>query len=107
AIQWGYEGTWKQNQATLLLRDYKEICCTPELARQISGPEDLLKLPLLHPVLADKLWRDVLLHLGVCEAACHADTLFQDAATMRRAAVAGLGVGLISTIDAEEDLKLG
>ena len=26
---------------------------------------------------------------------------------MRRATVAGLGIGLISTIDAEEDLKLG
>ncbi|MFD2105906.1 hypothetical protein ACFSKJ_21175 [Tabrizicola soli] len=31
----------------------------------------------------------------------------QDAATMRRATLAGLGIGLISTIDAAEDLKLG
>ena len=34
-------------------------------------------------------------------------TGFHDAATMRRATLAGLGVGLLSTIDAQEDLKLG
>lgn len=107
AIQWGYQGGWKQYEATLLLRDYKEICCTPDLARQIDQPSDLLKLPLLHPVLSEKLWQDVLAHLGVASGDTHADTRFQDAATMRRAACAGMGVGLISTIDAEEDLKLG
>ena len=31
----------------------------------------------------------------------------QDASTARRAALAGLGIGLLSTIDATEDLKLG
>lgn len=106
AIQWGY-GTWKQYEATLLLRDYKEICCIPEMARQISQPADLMKLPLLHPVLSDRLWPDVLAHLSVEGDVNHADTRFQDAATMRRATVAGMGVGLISTIDADEDLKLG
>jgi LysR family transcriptional regulator, glycine cleavage system transcriptional activator len=106
AIQWGY-GSWKQHDQRLLLRDYKEICCTPQMARQISSPEDLLNLPLLHPVLADRLWPDLLSHLGAAQSSRKGDTRFHDAATMRRATVAGLGVGLISTIDADEDLKLG
>jgi len=32
---------------------------------------------------------------------------FDDAATMRRAALQGIGVGLVSVIDAEEDLRSG
>ncbi|CAM3842090.1 LysR substrate-binding domain-containing protein [Paracoccus yeei] len=106
AIQWGYGG-WKQYEATLLMRDFKEICCTPEIARNIRDRTDLLHLPLLRPVRSDRLWRDVLAHLGVEGEMEHEGIGFDDAATMRRAALAGLGIGLISTIDANEDLKLG
>jgi LysR family glycine cleavage system transcriptional activator len=106
AIQWGYGG-WKGFEATLLLRDYKVICCTPELARQISGPQDLASMPLLHPVLATELWPHILRHLGVPSRGNLHDIRFQDAATMRRGTLAGLGIGLISTIDAAEDLKVG
>lgn len=106
AIQWGY-GNWKGFDATLLLRDHKVICCTPEIARQIGGPEDLGAVPLLHPVLAPELWPNILRHLGVPARGTSHDIRFQDAATMRRGTLAGLGVGLISTIDAAEDLKLG
>ncbi|MBE2275351.1 MAG: LysR family transcriptional regulator [Rhodobacteraceae bacterium] len=106
AIQWGY-GTWKGFESTPLLRDYKVICCTPDLARQISGPQDLASLPLLHPVLAPELWPNILRHLGVTTHANQRDIRLQDAATMRRGTLASLGIGLISTIDAVEDLKLG
>lgn len=106
AIQWGY-GTWKPYEATLLLYDYKEICCTPEIARKIRTADDLKEQALLHPVLSDRLWPDVLSYLGVRAEVAQATIRFQDAATMRRATLAGLGVGLISNIDAEEDLKLG
>lgn len=106
AIQWGY-GSWKPYEATLLMYDHKELCCTPEMARKIDTPKDLKDLALLHPVLSDRLWPDVLAHLGVRSEVAQAAIRFQDAATMRRATVAGLGVGLISTIDADEDLKLG
>lgn len=106
AIQWGYGG-WKTYHETLLMRDVKVICCTPDLARRIGAPADLLSLPLLHPMLSDRLWPDVLRHLGVEGGPRMGETRFPDAATMRRATVAGLGVGLLSVIDAEEDLKLG
>lgn len=106
AIQWGY-GIWKGCEATLLVQDYKVIACTPTLARQITGPEALRDLPLLHPILSTNLWSKVLAHLGVTNRGHQADIQLQDAATMRRATLAGLGVGLLSTIDAAEDLKLG
>ncbi len=106
AIQWGY-GAWRGSEATLLCRDYKVICCTPELARRIHRPDDLADLPLLHPVLSPELWPNVLRHLGAAGRSAKADMQLQDASTARRAALAGLGVGLLSTVDAIEDLKLG
>ncbi|MDO5370278.1 LysR substrate-binding domain-containing protein [Paracoccus sp. (in: a-proteobacteria)] len=106
AIQWGYGG-WKPYEARLLLHDYKEICCTPELARRIAAVADLKDLPLLHHTRSDRLWGDVLAHLGVTVDEGQAAVRFDDAATMRRATIAGMGVGLISTIDADEDLRLG
>jgi LysR family transcriptional regulator, glycine cleavage system transcriptional activator len=106
AIQWGF-GTWTQYDQTLLLRDYKIICCTPELAARIRGPEDLAQMKLLHPVLAQSLWDNVLVSLEAVSPRAVGDLRFQDAATMRRATLAGLGVGLLSEIDAAEDLKSG
>lgn len=106
AIQWGF-GSWKGHDATLLMHDYKVICCTPELARRLTGPDDLRTMPLLHPVLSSDLWPNVLRHLGVQDRSAKNDIQLQDAATMRRATLTGLGIGLISTIDAAEDLKLG
>lgn len=64
AIQWGY-GAWKGYEATLLLRDYKVICCTPEFARRIGAVRDIASLPLLHPMLSPELWPTILAHLGV------------------------------------------
>lgn len=105
AIQWGF-GSWTRFDQVLLLRDIKVICCTPTLAQRLQVPADLRAVPLLHSVLAD-LWASVLAHLGVTGAAPTGEFRFQDAATMRRATLAGLGVGLLSTIDAEEDLASG
>ncbi len=35
AVQWGY-GDWANLEATLLLKDHKVICCTPELAARLD-----------------------------------------------------------------------
>ncbi|NGQ89557.1 LysR family transcriptional regulator [Rhodobacter sp. HX-7-19] len=106
AIQWGY-GTWKPFDQVLLLQDRKVVCCTPDLAARITRPADLLQLPLLHPVNSDQLWSRLLASLGVAGEGGRGDIRFQDAATMRRATLAGLGVGLISMIDATEDIAAG
>jgi LysR family glycine cleavage system transcriptional activator len=106
SIQWGF-GDWKDFDTTLLVRDPKIICCAPGLAERISSPEDLKRLTLLHPVLARTLWRRVLRHLGVEASDVAGEIEFQDAATMRRGTISGIGVGLISRIDAMDDLEAG
>lgn len=106
AIQWGF-GRWNKLDQGLLLQDRKVICCTPDLAERLHTPADLAALPLLYPVLGDDLWPNVLRHLGLAEGMPPADIRFHDAATMRRATLAGLGVGLISTLDAREDIEAG
>lgn len=105
-IQWGF-GTWTQYDQTLLVRDYKVICCTPEIASRLKSPADMQDVKLLHPVLAPKLWASVLTSMGVSVPDRPGDLRFQDAATLRQAACAGLGVGLLSEIDAAEDIKTG
>ena len=105
AIQWGF-GTASPFDQVLLLPDHKIICCTPALAARLQMPADLLNSTLLHPMLGERLWPAILVHLGVTGEARDGIRL-QDAAAMRRATLAGLGIGLISRIDAEEDLKSG
>lgn len=106
SIQWGF-GQWKDLDIHLLVRDPKIICCSPEVAREINSIEDLVRVPLLHPVLANTLWARVLSFLGIGEHEPGSELQFQDAATMRRGAISGLGVGLISKIDAIDDLRVG
>ena len=106
AIQWGY-GNWPGLEVHLLVTDRKDLCCTPELAERLKTTQDLRDLPLVHPVMSPELWPNVLAHLDVAKRGHSNDLRLQDAATMRRATLAGLGVGLLSTIDADEDLELG
>lgn len=106
SIQWGF-GEWKDHDVRLLMRDPKVICCSPELARRISTPADLGRMTLLHPVMARDLWRKVLAHLGLPPLETAGEIEFQDAATMRRGSISGLGVGLVSRLDALADIKAG
>ena len=106
AVQWGY-GDWGDLEATLLLKDPKVICCTPELAARIDSRLDLADQQRLHPVLKNSLWSDILEFLGV-QAPDDASVLaFHDAATMRCATLSGMGIGLISRVDAERDILAG
>lgn len=106
AIQWGY-GQWKDVESTRLLADPKIICCAPALATRIRTAADLPRQTLLHPVLSRTLWSKVLRHLGLDAPELAGEIEFQDAATMRRGAMSGIGVGLISVIDALEDIAAG
>lgn len=106
SIQWGF-GKWEGYDSALLVRDPKIICCAPEIAEKIKSEKDLSHLPLLHPVHARSLWSTVLSYLGIGEHEVSKKIQFQDADTMRRAAISGLGVGLISQIDALDDIQKG
>lgn len=106
SIQWGF-GQWKDFDTKLLVKDPKVICCSPEFSKNLKSINDLSKVPLLHPVLANDLWSRVLDYLEIDEHERGSELQFQDAATMRRGAISGLGVGLISKIDALDDLRVG
>lgn len=104
SIQWGF-GNWKDLESTLLVRDPKLICCAPSIAERVREPADLTRMTLLHPVLARDLWSRVLSHLGIDYPETAGDIEFQDAETMRRGTISGIGVGLISKFDALDDLE--
>ncbi|WP_166418328.1 LysR substrate-binding domain-containing protein [Cochlodiniinecator piscidefendens] len=106
AVQWGY-GNWNDLESTQLLIDYKVICCTAEVAERISSPQDLLNETLLHPVLQNTLWNDILDFFELEIPENTSEIAFHDAATMRRATLSGMGVGLISREDADNDIRAG
>ncbi|RVA16058.1 transcriptional regulator, partial [Mesorhizobium sp. M7D.F.Ca.US.004.03.1.1] len=62
---------------------------------------------LLDTVKSKRLWPDILRHLAIEQTDGNRSISFDDAATMRRATLQGIGVGLVSVIDAEEDLRSG
>lgn len=106
AVQWGY-GARPDLRSHLLLRDPKIICCRPDMAGRIGSPRDLLQVTLLQPARSKRLWPDILHFLGLDLPQLERSLTFDDAATMRRATHQGLGVGLISALDAEEDIASG
>lgn len=105
-VQWGYGG-WPDFETTLLVPDPKIICCTPAIGQQISSAQDLTRFTLLDTVKSKRLWPDILRHLKVEQTDSDRSIGFDDAATMRRATLQGIGVGLVSVIDAAEDLRSG
>jgi LysR family transcriptional regulator, glycine cleavage system transcriptional activator len=106
AVQWGY-GDRRDVETALLLRDPKVICCHPDIADRITAPADMLQFPLLQPALSQRLWPDILDYLGLVATDLDRSLTFDDSATMRRAAQQGLGVGLVSRLDAQEDIAAG
>lgn len=105
-VQWGY-GQWNEGECILLASDPKIVCCTRGIGAQICTPQDLAAVTLLDTVTSKRLWRDILHHLGVDEGRCDASIGFDDAASMRRATLQGIGVGLLSVHDAAADLQSG
>lgn len=106
AVQWGY-GDRTDGQSHLLVADPKVICCRPDMADRIETPADLLRFTLLQPAKSRRLWPDALRYLGVVVPPLDHGLTFDDAATMRRATQQGLGIGLVSRLDAEEDIRAG
>lgn len=105
-IQWGF-GTWVEHQATLLVSDPKIICCAPALAERVHSASDLRTAPLLHPLIAASLWDHVFAHLRLGDEPAPRGIELHDAEMMRRAAISGMGVGLVSRADVADDLAAG
>jgi DNA-binding transcriptional LysR family regulator len=106
SVQWGY-GEWKGLDARLLLADPKVICCTPALAATLRKPADLGAATLIDAFKSNHLWPDIFRHLGIEGPPQERKIGFDDAASMRRATLQGIGIGLLSEIDADVDLRAG
>lgn len=106
AVQWGYGG-WAGLETRLLIPDPKVICCTPAMAADVRTPADLASATLLDVSKSFRFWPNIFRHLGLRKTPKTSAMAFDDAATMRQAAVAGLGVGLLSQLDADEDIAAG
>jgi LysR family glycine cleavage system transcriptional activator len=107
AIQWNTPEQIGRG-ARLLLPDPKVICCTPDLARSIVTAQDLPRQNLLHLARRPDMWSVVLDHLGVhAPPPDHRGFSCDDAASMRLATLQGLGVGLLSVLDAQREIALG
>lgn len=106
AIVWGYGG-WTDHEVARICTDNKIICCSPALAQRLRQPGDLAKLTLLQPIRSKTLWRDVFAALGAAWSTPHGMIELYDNDSMRRAAVEGLGVGLISEGDARREILMG
>lgn len=110
AIQWGYGDDWDGLQTSLLTRDHKVICCAPSIIDEVhplAEPGDLGRHTLLNVGVPNSLWRDILAYMGVEAPRPDSAVLFDDASSMRRATLAGMGIGLISAPDAVDDIKAG
>ncbi len=106
AIIWGF-GQWPDLEVKFICTDHKVICCAPSLARKIRTPDDVAGHTLLQPVRSRTLWRDVLTSMGTAHTTPRNTIELFDNESMRRAAVEGLGIGLISEGDAKREILMG
>jgi LysR family transcriptional regulator, glycine cleavage system transcriptional activator len=108
AITWGYGGLPDFSEIPLI-EDVKVVSIAPSLAQQhpLEKADDLLTHTLIAPFPGNTLWEDTFDLLGVNGAAQKPKLLLHTHDAMLEATLAGLGVGLISYVDAILHIKLG
>lgn len=87
-------GTWPGVRAELLLQQEVFPVCTPELARDLKTPADLLKLPAVIDAHALFTWEVWLRAAGLSGAQLETRHSFNDASLCLDAVIAGQGVML-------------
>lgn len=114
AILHGYEdwesGRWSNFHTKRIIIDHKIVCCSSGLMKgeyPIRHPSALCGYPLLKTTHSDRLWQSVLSHLEIDHPDPGGGTTFPDHASMQEATAQGLGIGLISRADANEDISSG
>jgi LysR family glycine cleavage system transcriptional activator len=76
-------------------------------SRRVRRPDDLARMPLLHLSTRPAAWADWLKRADVPTANAFQGSIFENFAMISKAAVAGLGVALLPSYFAEEELKAG
>lgn len=102
-------GDWPGTDKLLLRYEQVLPVCTPGLWDRYgpSGPEDLLRMPLLHIQTRPQFWSDWFVAQGVTPPAPVPGTLYDQFSTIMQAALHGLGVALVPDYLAEEDVATG
>lgn len=110
AIHYGEGGgaqDWLGVEAMPLMPKHVLPVCAPSLLdAPLSHPAALLSQPLLHLETHPDSWERWLARHGVAAAGLEG-MLFDQSSTMTQAAVHGLGVALLPTFLAEEEIRLG
>ncbi|MEY8798967.1 LysR family transcriptional regulator [Leisingera sp. XS_AS12] len=108
AIHYG-NAEWPGTRALLLKHEQLLPVCAPDLlaGRSLAGPEEILKLPLLHIQTRTSAWADWFAQKGITAEAEQAGTIYDQFATITQAALHGLGVALMPDYLVEQDLATG
>ncbi len=103
----GGAGEWPGVAAVHLMpKRVLPVCAPSLLAAPLEHPAALLTQPLLHLETHPDQWERWLARHGVAAAGLEG-MLFDQSSTMTQAAVHGLGVALLPTFLAEEEIRLG
>ncbi len=100
-------GRWSGVKLRRLLEHAVFPVCTPALARRITGPRDLLALPVVYDAGAPGQWNPWLSRHGLAEAELRPGDSFTDAAMCLDAAIAGQGVMMAWQVLAVDAIAAG
>ncbi|MBY6138316.1 LysR family transcriptional regulator [Leisingera daeponensis] len=100
---------WPGTQSLLLKHEQLLPVCAPQMleGRAVSGPEDIMKFPLLHIQTRTSAWRDWFNRNGIVEGDGMSGTIYDQFATITQAALHGLGVALMPDYLVEQDMATG
>jgi len=108
AIHFGH-ADWPGTQALLLKHEQLLPVCAPALLQgeQLTDPQDLLRLPLLHIQTRPTAWADWFVRQDVQVDGTLTGTIYDQFSTINQAALHGLGVALMPDYLVEQDLATG
>lgn len=108
AIRYG-EGPWPGAGADYLLGREVVAVAAPKLVAsgQLSHPEEIRKQTLLHHTAAPSMWEQWCAHHGIAHPNPMSGPKLEQVASIARAAMAGLGIGLVPLCLVRDELESG
>jgi LysR family glycine cleavage system transcriptional activator len=100
-------GEWPGLHVELLFDEVFVPVCSPDLAKTIGAPEDLLEAQLLHSMMRPEGWPTWLGAAGLGAAQPTRNVTLANAALCVQAAVNGLGVAMAQAAYVRDDLASG
>lgn len=105
-IRYG-SGAWTGMASTPLVQEHLVPVCSPELAKQLNEPIDLLEHPLFHIVGTSDAWQEWLKLAGIHDTRKRMQTRLDSSLVAYRAVEQGAGVALGRTLLLEDQIRDG